>query len=137
MCICKKEIGGVCSLPIPAREAAEPLKCRHMDLQWQLFAACEYFWTVSKTAVAAKKGPYKLFLFLIYFFNEMAPRCTADVVFYDADEPFGAGQLIMSSVYCYKIGLPGNNHLRTRLRTATELRQGLAPLRQRVKSYSF
>lgn len=55
------------------------------------------------------------FLFLIQFINEMALRCTADVVFCDADEPFGAVQLIMSSGYCYKIGLPGNSHLRTQL----------------------
>lgn len=76
--------------------------------------------------------------FLIYFINEIAPRCAADVVFCDADEPFGAVQLLMSSVYCYKIGLPGNNHLHTQITNPTVLRQDLDPLRQWVKkSYSF
>lgn len=83
-------------------------------VRWTCSGICllpiNIFGTVSKTTVAIWKGVCKLFLFLIYFIKEMASRCTADVVFWDADEPFGAMQLIMSSVYCYKIGLPGNNH---------------------------
>lgn len=109
----KKEIGCVCSLLVTAREAAEQLKYGQMDLQCCLFVTCEYLELSPNQQWLYRNEYANFFLFLIYSINEVAPRCTADVVFCDADEPFGAVQLIMSSVYCYKIGLPGNNHLRT------------------------
>lgn len=80
------------------------------------FVCCLWeFWNFLQNSTGYQEISIQTFLFLIQFINEMALRCTADVVFCDADEPFGAVQLIMSSVYCYKIGLPGNSHLRTQL----------------------